>query len=116
MTARKIYERIAFDGIEMSEQKFCEYLTEAVRHTVSLYGEKYTIGENGNVNDVTCFADSIDLHDEYEPSLGDYIKYLLGNEKAYEAYMLKSNSAYTNIWSKMSKGKAVRPHLRGEYY
>jgi hypothetical protein len=116
MTARKIYERIAFDGIEMSEQKFCEYLTEAVRHTVSLYGEKYTIGNDGNVNDVTCFTDSIDLYDEYEPCLGDYIKYLLGNEKSFEAYILKSNNAFKNIWSKMSKGKAVRPHLRGEYY
>lgn len=115
MNIRQVYERTAFEK-ELSEQRFCELASEAIELIISQYGEKYTIGEKGSFDGIKTFNDSTDVFEEYMPSIADYVLYRLGAADRYELYALKANNAYLNVWRRLSKGKAVKAKLGGEYF
>lgn len=112
----KIYERLAFSGITLSEQKFCEYFNQAVEFFITRFGRDYVLGESGNFDGAERRTDVVDVRDEFSSAVSDYICMLSGDASKLEGAVQKGEQAYLAVWRSKSKGKAVKPSGRGEYY
>ncbi len=110
----KIYERIAFSGAVLSEQKFCEYFNQAVEFFMTRFGREYVVGESGSFDGAERRTDVVDVYDEYSSAICDYIVVLMGDASKLEGAVQKGQQAYLAVWRSKSKGKAVKPSLRGE--
>lgn len=116
MKVRKVYDRVVFSGITVSEQTFCELFNETAEYLITTYGEQYVIGENGSFIGAERISDDVDIYDDYASCISDYIMALLGDSSKMELFRDKSNRAYINVWKRVSKGKSVKPSLRGEIH
>lgn len=114
MKVRKIYDRVVFSGSTVSEQKFIECFNEACEFLIAKFGEQYVLGENGSFSGAERISDSVDVLEDYASALSDYVLVLLGDASKLEMFNIKANGAYLNTWRRCSKGKAVKPSLRGE--
>ena len=114
MKVRKIYDRVVFFGSTVSEQKFIECFNEACEFLIAKFGEQYVVGENGSFSGAERISDNVDILEDYASALAEYVLVLLGDASKFELFNQKSNQAYLNVWRKCSKGKAVKPSLRGE--
>ncbi len=116
MKATKIYDRVLYYGAVLSEQKFCECFNEAVEGLINSFGKEYVIGETGHFDGIERRTDSVDVYDEYSGAIVDYILSMLGQSDRFSLYENKANSAYLAVWRKSSKGKVIKPSLRGEIF
>ena len=114
MKAMKIYDRVLYYGAVISEQKFCECFNEAVEALINSYGRDYVIGGSGHFDGIEKRTDTADVYDEYSGAIVDYILALLGQADRFNLYERKAADAYLAVWRLTSKGRAVKPSLRGE--
>ena len=112
----KIYERLAFSGITLSEQKFCEYFNQAVEFFVTRFGREYVLGNGGSFEGAERRTDVVDVYDEFASAICDYIAVLSGDASKLEGAVQKGEQAYLAVWRGKSKGKVVKPSGRGEYH
>lgn len=110
----KIYERLAFSGITLSEQKFCEYFNQAVEFFITRFGRDYVLGESGNFDGAERRTDVVDVYEEYSSAICDYICMLTGDASKLEGAVQKGEQAYLAVWRSKSKGAVIKPSLRGE--
>lgn len=117
MTATEVYQAVMAQPLSegLGQPEFLRHLNAALSEICNLYGEKYTvwIAEDGSVGQLLKaddINDGLNFRDEYFEAVCDNIRYRISGNADYRTlFGEKAQLAYRNVWSKVSKGRTLKP-------